>query len=45
MSLVPVAHRRSLALVVTVIRWTQQFVGRAESTLPFSPLAYLHLTT
>ena len=31
--------------MVTAIRWMQKFVGRAESTLPFSTLAYLHLTT
>ena len=31
--------------MVTAIRWMQKFVGRAESTLPFSISAYLHLTT
>ena len=31
--------------MVTAIRWMQKFVGRAESTLPFATLAYLHLTT
>ena len=31
--------------MVTAIRWMQKFVGRAESTLPFSTLAYLHPTT
>ena len=31
--------------MVTAIRWMQKFVGRAESTLPFSTSAYLHLTT
>ena len=27
------------------MRWMQKFVARAESTLPFVTLAYLHLTT
>ena len=31
--------------MVTAIRWMQKFVGRAESTLPFATLAYLHPTT
>lgn len=31
--------------MVTALRWRQKFVGRAESTLPFSTSAYLHLTT
>ena len=31
--------------MVTAIRCRQKFVGRAESTLPFSTSAYLHLTT
>ena len=31
--------------MVTAVRWIQKFMGRAESTLPFSTLAYLHLTT
>ena len=31
--------------MVTAIMWMQKFVGRAESTLPFSISAYLHLTT
>ena len=31
--------------MVTAIRWMQKFVGRAESTLPSSTSAYLHLTT
>ena len=31
--------------MVTAVRWMQKFVGRAESTLPFSSSAYLHLKT
>ena len=31
--------------MVTAIMWMQKFVGRAESKLPFSISAYLHLTT
>ena len=31
--------------MVTAMRWMQKFVARAESTLPFATLAYLHLTT
>ena len=31
--------------MVTAVRWIQKFMGRAESMLPFSTSAYLHLTT